>query len=145
MGVVFDWYNKTTKDWLVQAPVAAIQGTGAPFINGGKIQNKGWEFGISWNDTHNEFSYGVSVNISRNKNKVLEIVNSEGIIRGPLSILSHNTDWFYAAAEGLPIGYFYGYKTAGVFQNQEQIDNYVNSKGEKIMPNAVPGDLILLI
>lgn len=144
LGVVFDWYNKTTKDWLVQAPVAAIQGTGAPFINGGKIQNKGWEFGISWNDTHNEFSYGVSVNISRNKNKVLEIANSEGIIRGPLSILSHNTDWFYAAAEGLPIGYFYGYKTAGVFQNQEQIDNYVNSKGEKIMPNAVPGDLIFV-
>ena len=43
---------------------------------------------------------------------------------------------------GMPYPYFYGYKTAGIFQNQAQIDAYVNSKGEKMQPNAVPGDVI---
>src|SRR5690606_21713843 len=39
LSVVFDWYKKTTKDWLVQAPVLAIYGTSAPFINGGDVEN----------------------------------------------------------------------------------------------------------
>ena len=41
---------------------------------------------------------------------------------------------------GQPIGYFYGYKTDGVFQTQEEIDNYKNN-GQMVMPNAKPGDL----
>ena len=40
--------------------------------------------------------------------------------------------------------YFYGYKTNGIFQNKEQIDAYVNDKGQKLQPNAVPGDVIFV-
>jgi hypothetical protein len=43
--------------------------------------------------------------------------------------------------EGMSIGYFYGRKTDGIFQTQTEIDNYVDSEGEKIQPNARPGDL----
>ena len=43
--------------------------------------------------------------------------------------------------EGMPIGYFYGRKTDGIFQTQQEIDNYVNSTGDKIQPTARPGDL----
>ncbi len=140
----FEWYNKDTKDWLVKAPIPSIMGTGAPFINGGDVRNRGIEVGLSWRDQIKDFSYGVNASFSKNKNEVLRIANSEGIIRGKTNVLSHSTDWFYAAQEGHPIGYFYGYKTGGVFQNQKQIDAYVNSKGEKIMPDAVPGDLIFV-
>mgnify|MGYP006978896154 FL=1 len=41
---------------------------------------------------------------------------------------------------GKPIGYYYGYKTDGVFQTQEEIDNYKNND-QVVMPNAKPGDL----
>ncbi|MCD8080172.1 MAG: SusC/RagA family TonB-linked outer membrane protein, partial [Bacteroides sp.] len=37
--------------------------------------------------------------------------------------------------------FFYGYKTDGIFQNQAEIDAYVNDKGEKLQPNAQPGDV----
>ena len=43
LGVNFDWYKKTTKDWLVQAPILASYGTNAPYINGGDVENKGIE------------------------------------------------------------------------------------------------------
>lgn len=33
-------------------------------------------------------------------------------------------------ADGQPYPFFYGYKTAGIFQNQAQVNAYVNSKGE---------------
>lgn len=144
LGFTFDWYNKITKDWLIQAPVLGIMGTGAPYINGGDVRNRGWELALSWNDIINDFSYGINLNFSNNKNEVIRIANDEGIIHGPANVLANGTAELYRAQEGFPLGYFWGYKTNGVFQNQSQIDNYVNSKGEKIMPNAVPGDLIFV-
>ena len=45
------------------------------------------------------------------------------------------------AQNGKPFPYFYGYKTDGVFQNQDEIDAYLNAAGEKIQPNAVAGDV----
>lgn len=144
LGFTFDWYNKTTKDWLIQAPILGIMGTGAPFINGGDVRNRGWEISLSWRDNLRDFSYGVNVNFARNKNEVLRIANDEGVIHGPSNVLAQGIAELYRAEEGFPLGYFWGYKTGGVFQNQQQIDNYVNSKGEKIMPNAVPGDLIFV-
>ncbi|MCK9160403.1 MAG: SusC/RagA family protein, partial [Bacteroidaceae bacterium] len=53
-------------------------------------------------------------------------------------ILSNSTDEMYRAQVGYPIGFFYGYKTAGIFQNQAQIDNY---KGAKLS-GTIPGDVI---
>ena len=70
------------------------------------------------------------------------IDNNEQIIHGAIKVVSDQAPEFYRAQVGYPIGYFWGVKTLGIFQNQEQIDDYVNSKGEKIMPNARPGDPI---
>lgn len=42
--------------------------------------------------------------------------------------------------EGGPIGRFWGYKRIGIFQNQAEIDSYVDANGTKIQPNAKPGD-----
>lgn len=106
LSAVFDWYNKSTKDWLVQAPIVGIYGTGAPFVNGGDVRNRGVELGLGWNDQVNDFRYGVNFNISYNKNEVTRIANTEGIIHGPANVLSHNTSELYRAEVGYPIGYF---------------------------------------
>lgn len=142
LGFTFDWYNKKTIDWLVQPTGLSIWGTGAPWINGGDIENKGFEISLDWNDNVGTFKYGIRGNIAHNKNKVLKINNGNGLIEGASGVLAHNTGVLYRAQEGYPLGYFYGYKTNGVFQNQEAIDKYINPKtGEKIMPNAKPGDV----
>jgi TonB-linked SusC/RagA family outer membrane protein len=137
----FDWYVKTTKDWLVAAPTLASYGTGAPFINGGDVQNKGFEIAINWNNSFNDFNYSIGANLSHNQNEVTRIANYEKVIHGLPNVLADLTSEIYRAEEGYPIGYFWGYKTDGIFQNEKEVQAYVNSKSELIQPDATPGDV----
>jgi len=142
LGVAFDWYKKTTKDWLVVAPILSTYGLNAPYINGGDVENQGFELALNWNDKiGKDFNYGVNLNISKNKNKVTRIANSEGIIHGDANVLSQGTDEMYRAQVGMPIGYFYGYKTDGIFQNYDQIAEY-KAAGKGVLAGAQPGDVI---
>jgi len=140
LGLAFDWYNKKTIDWLVRAPVLGSYGTNAPYINGGDVLNKGFELAANWNDHVGKVNYGANFNIAHNKNEVTRIANGEGIIHGDANVLSQGTPEMYRAQVGFPIGYFWGYKTAGVFQNQAEIaatKAFLQSKPQ-------PGDLIFV-
>jgi len=141
LGVVFDWYRKSTIDWLVQAPTLAIYGTNPPVINGGDIENKGVELGLNWTDAVNDFRYGISVNGAYNRNKVVRIANGEGIIHGEPNVLSQGTTEMYRAQVGFPVGYFYGFETEGVFQNADQIADY-RARNLGVLATAQPGDVI---
>lgn len=146
LTATFDWYSKTTKDWLVAAPTLASYGTGAPVINGGSVRNRGVEFALTWRDAVGAFNYSVGVNVATNANKVTSINNSDGIIHGNTNCISQNIDKYntYEARVGFPIGYFTGIASEGIFQNQQQIDAY-NEKGYAFMDgyeNARPGDVI---
>lgn len=139
LGLTFDWYVKTTKDWLVRAPISGVWGLNPPFVNGGDIENRGFEIALNWNDKVGDFNYGATVNFAHNKNEVTRIANAEGIIHGDANVLSQGTTEMYRAQEGYPIGYFYGYKTAGVFQNWSQVDGTAAKYA-----GAQPGDLIFV-
>jgi len=138
----FDWYRKVTSDWLVNPPTLATYGNPSAYINGGDVLNTGVEFSLGWRDKVKDFTYNVNVNGSSNRNEVTRIANDEGVIHGGTTGLFNQASEFYRAQVGYPIGFFYGYKTLGVFQNQEQIDAYLNADGNKIQPGAEPGDLI---
>ncbi len=144
LGLAFDWYKKTTKDWLLQAPILSVYGLNAPYVNGGDVENTGIEIGLNWNDhIGNDFTYGVNFNLSYNKNKVTKINNGEGIIHGPGSVLIQGSDEVFRAQVGEPIGFFYGMKTAGVFQNQAEVDAWKAKYTDNIHGgNPQPGDLI---
>ena len=137
LGAAFSWYKKTTKDWLVEAPILATYGLNAPYINGGDVENTGIELGLTWNDRVGDFTYGVNLNFDYGKNEVTRIANAEGIIHGDQHVLSQGTTEMYRAQVGYPMGYFYGYKTEGIFQNWEQV-NATQAK----YPGAQPGDVI---
>ena len=139
LGLTFDWYVKTTKDWLVTAPISGVWGLNPPAVNGGDIENRGFEVALNWNDKVGEFNYGATVNFAHNKNEVTRIANAEGIIHGDANVLSQGTTEMYRAQVGYPIGYFYGYKTAGVFQNWSQVDGTAAKYS-----GAQPGDLIFV-
>jgi TonB-linked SusC/RagA family outer membrane protein len=143
LSVAFDYYIKTTKDWLVAAPILSSWGvTQAPFINGGEIQNKGIELGLGWNDgIGDDIRYSVNANLSYNQNEVTKIENSQGIINATDVKLWGNGTYIARAQVGYPIGYFFGYKTAGIFQNATEVANYKNPQGKVIMPTAQPGDV----
>ena len=142
LNVNFDFYVKTTKDWLVQPPVLATVGTGAPFINGGDVKNTGIELGLAWNDRiGKDFHYFVNVNGAYNKNKVGNIPNEDGIIHGQSNMLYDNSTEFYRASNGKPIGYFWGFKTAGLFQNQQEIKNWIAAGNGVYQSDPQPGDV----
>ena len=142
LGLTLDWYNKKTKDWLLEAPILATAGADAPYINGGTVENKGIELALNWNDNIGDFHYYLSGNIAKNKNEVTEVPTDDGIVHGLTNMLYDNALEFYHRAEtGYPIGYFWGWETDGVFQNEEEVATYTNSGGQIIQPSAKPGDL----
>ena len=150
LGVNFDWYVKKTKDWLVGGAMVGIMGTNPAMINGGDIKNTGVEVALTWNDKiGKDFRYNVGVNFAYNKNKVTRIDNENHYIAGTGNLLSQGTDYVSRVEEGYPVGYFYGMSYSGIFQNQDQIDEY-NRKSLEQHPeldkptyyDAVPGDCI---
>ena len=142
LGVNFDWYKKTTKDWLIVAPRIAIEGTNPAYINGGDVENTGIEIALTWNDKiGKDFNYNIGVNLATNKNEVTRIANENGYINGGSSVLSQGTEYIYRAQIGKPIGYFYGMSYSGIWQNQQQIDD-ARKAGKAVLDNAQPGDCI---
>ena len=146
LGVIFDWYRKDTKDWLVTPPSMGILGASAASINGGAVRNSGVELSFTWNDKIGDLRYSVGLNGSYNKNTVLYINNADGMIHGEKKIISENVakEDGFRAEPGKPIGYFLGMASEGIFQSQAQIDEY-NAKGYLFMngyENAQPGDVI---
>ncbi|WP_423820168.1 TonB-dependent receptor [Salinimicrobium sp. TIG7-5_MAKvit] len=141
LGLTFDWYKKTTKDWLLEAPIQGTSGAAAPFINGGDIQNSGIELVINWNDSFGDFNYGVTLTSTHNKNEVTRIANAEGIIHGPSHVLSQGTSSISRVQVGQPIGVFYGYQADGILQNQDEVDAYVGPNGDPYFNDQRPGDV----
>ena len=142
LGLNFDWYKKTTKDWLIGGNLLAIYGTNPAAINGGDVENTGIEIALTWNDRiGKDFSYNIGVNFATNKNKVTRIANDNHYINGPSGVLSQGTEYCYRAEEGKPIGYFFGMSYSGIWQNQEQIDA-ARQAGKAVLDNAQPGDCI---
>ncbi|WP_276379604.1 TonB-dependent receptor [Flavobacterium sp. H4147] len=133
--LTFDYYDKKTKDWLVLASIPAYAGATAPYINGGDVSNKGFEIGLGYR-THfgKDWNFGINANLSRNQNKVLRIANNEGIIHGESNVLFQGLDEMNRVEVGKPMGYFYGLKTDGIFQNAAEV-------AAGVQPNAQPGDV----
>jgi TonB-linked SusC/RagA family outer membrane protein len=136
-----DYYEKKTKDWLIEVPVLATAGADSRFINGGDVKNTGVELSVSYANRVGELGYHISANVSKNKNKVTQVPTNDGIVHGLPNMLYDNSLEFYHRAEtGYPIGYFWGWETDGLFQNEADVENYViNNK--VVQPKAKPGDL----
>lgn len=141
LSVNFDYYVKSTKDWLVQAPVLATAGANPPFINGGDVVNKGVELALSWDDNVGDFRYNLGINGAYNKNTVGNIPTKDGIIHGSTNMLFDNSEEFYRAENGHAIGYYWGYKTAGVFQNSEDINAWKTAGNGVLQTDVKPGDV----
>ena len=141
-GINFDWYWKTTKDWLVEAPILATAGTGAPYINGGDVKNYGWELNLTWNDQiGKDFFYNLGINGAWNHNEVGNIPTEDGIIHGTTNMLYDNSEEFYRAENGHAIGYFWGYKTCGIFQNEAEIEEWIAAGNGVLQSDVQPGDV----
>ena len=139
LKITADYFEKTSHDMLMKKDNLLILGypmwNGQMWENAGKMKATGWELGINWNDHIQDFTYGVGLNLSQVKNKAVKL-NGDYIWTGGFS-----GDYIVRNAEGESLSQFWGYKTAGIFQNETEVKSYTNEHGESLQPNAKPGDL----
>jgi TonB-linked SusC/RagA family outer membrane protein len=138
LTATLDYYIKNTSGLLERIPIPAHVGNDPPFANVGSVQNKGVELAINWREYTEDLSYSVGFNTAYNKNTMTYIGNEEKVLPG--------ADWAVAgmvtrAEEGLPIAYFWGYKTDGLFQNEAEVFQHIGKTGDVLQPRAVPGDV----
>lgn len=141
LNLTFEYYSKGTKDWIVDAPSATIKGAEPEYINGGSVINRGFELSLGYNDQIGKLHYFVNGNITNNTNKVTSIKNAAGFFEGGGNLLYTNAANFFRVETDYPIGYFYGLKTNGIFQNEQEIQNYKSADGTVIQSLAEPGDI----
>lgn len=136
----FDYFKKTTNGMLMEQPIPSYVGQGSPIANVGDMQNWGLEFELGWKQKIGDFKYGISANASYLQNKLIKLGNASGEQiyenAGASGVGS-----YVKGQNGFVFPFYYGFKTDGIFQNQAEIDAYVNSKGEKLQPAAQPGDV----
>lgn len=148
LGFTLDWYNKKTKDLLVTVPVDPTTGFSTQMKNAGTVENKGIELSLSWNDKiGKDFQYNVGWNMAYNHNEVTEVKSNQTYNNGGNDLLAQNTGYMARFEEGHPIGYFWGYKTEGVMQNEADVQAYLdknckgNAANSKQGTGIKPGDL----
>ena len=139
-----DYFIKNTNDLLIPAvPVSGIFGTSAPgaespTVNAGTVQNKGFEFAIGYRGTVlNDLNYRINFNITTLENEVLDVNNGTGFYEGGAFSVGQPAP--ARMEEGQPMGYFYGYKTDGIFQNQAEVDAHPSQAA--LGTEASPGDI----
>lgn len=124
-----DYFIKTTKDLIIPngniiAPPSLGQTVGA--INGGTVENKGFEFEIGYNNTTDSgLRYGIDLNLSTLSNKVTSVIVPSALVGASAP---QNDDGVTRFEEGFPIWYFYGYQTDGINPATGEI-NIVDTDG----------------
>ena len=139
VNITMDYFKKTTEDLLVAAQTSGIIGVAAPgssvpIINAGSVENTGFEFSVGYKkNISDDFNFNINYNFTTLNNNVTFVGNSTGIIEGGSFGVGQEAPSRMEA--GFPIGYFYGYKTNGIFQTQSDVNAHATQL------NAAPGDL----
>lgn len=157
LSLTVDYYVKRTSDMLIPIPLPLIGGSAAtPFVNAGKVENKGLEVDLNYSNTDHRFKYEVGLNFATLNNKVLSLASGEPIPGGRID----NGVYATLTTVGQPIGSFYLYEMDGIFQNQAEIiasayqgnyirpgdvrfkdvngDGMINEKDRKFLGSAIP-------
>lgn len=143
VNIVADYFVDTRVDLLIPGiPVSGILGTGAPgaaspTINAGTVRNEGAEFSINYkNKFSDNFNMSLGYNVTLLKNNVTEINGTDFLQGGVFGIGQPAPSRMEV---GHSIGYFYGLKSDGVFQNQAEVNAHPSQV--EVGANASPGDI----
>lgn len=139
-----DYYHRLTVDGIFPTTLSATAGTSGSYLqNNGDFLNQGIELTLGWTDKAGDFNYSFNTNFTYNKNEVKELLEGTlGLFGGNLPVGGFFSTY---TVVGEPIGSYYGRNVVGIFQNEDEINNYTWTNPETneevlIQPNAKPGD-----
>ncbi|MGF6847533.1 TonB-linked SusC/RagA family outer membrane protein [Chitinophaga sp. W3I9] len=143
LNTTITWFNKNTKDMLVPAPEMDLHGTSAiPDRNLGQLSNKGWEVEVGYQGGNDKFHYNVSANASFIKNEVTKLYDPSSYIGStPYGRQGQEISRTYV---GQPLASYYGWKTGGIYQTADEINNDPNISKDPNKANIKPGDVRFL-
>ena len=130
-----DYFQKNISGLLFVPSFSLYLGTAAlPTVNIGSTKTTGFELNLGYSDNiGKEVKINTNLNFSTAKNLVTESATGQNTVQGGYyGIPTYSVTRF---EKGYTPGYFYGYKTDGLFQSQAEISK------SAIQPNAHPGDI----
>ncbi|MGC4021755.1 MAG: SusC/RagA family TonB-linked outer membrane protein [Cyclobacteriaceae bacterium] len=135
-SISVDYFNKITDKLLVKQPIALSAGMALPpYVNNGKILNRGIELLLNYSNRFKDFSYSISPNIGILHNEVLAVSSP---IQGGL----YGSQYVTQTDKGHPVGSFYMYQMEGIFQNQTDIFTHALQSSVTTGPSRIqPGDV----
>lgn len=151
LRLTVDWYQRKSKDFLLFIPVPPQTGFNYESENVGDMLNRGLEIGLGYNkQVSPELTLGGNLTVSTLYNELLAINSgTTGLFNfgNPTTSVPAMLGWSQLTLSkvGGPVGQFYGYKSLGIFQSQDQI-NKLNAaavaKGGTYYQTSVtqPGD-----
>nr|WP_294922456.1 TonB-dependent receptor [uncultured Flavobacterium sp.] len=126
LSVSFDYFDKVTRDILLQPQVPGVFGTDLPDFNAGELGNKGWEISATYRHKGKLFNHSLTVNLGDSKNKILYFGGKERLTGvEELQVLLR---------EGLPYNSYVGLQRDGYFQNVEEIQGAAVPDGITVQP-----------
>ncbi len=139
LNVTVDYYNKKTTGILRPITIPGYVGvSSSPVGNIADMENKGLELELSYSKKFGQLNFSANGNVAYLKNVVTYVAADANYITGDASFQSMGA--VTRTQQGQSYNSFYGYKTAGIFQNVAEIAAYTNAAGNPIQPNARPGD-----
>ncbi|HNX78871.1 MAG TPA: TonB-dependent receptor [Prolixibacteraceae bacterium] len=107
LDLTFDWYNKETRDILLNIAIPGVMGyANSPKQNAGMVENKGWDLTISHNNTIGDFYYKVTGILSDVHNEIIDFGG-----------LAPQVNGVHVRQVGDPIDALYGYVADGLFSS----------------------------
>jgi len=126
LNITMDYFIRDSKDLLLYRNMRPSTGHGQVYTNAGHIQNKGFEFSVSYNKRFGDWNLGATLTGSTLKNKVIEVgdpIYNNLDANGDL-ITDDGDNWtnHSVTMEGHAVGSYYGYVVEGIFQSQAEVD-----------------------
>lgn len=137
-----NYFQNNTSDLLITRELPPSAGFNNPILNVGKIENQGVELELTYRESATRLQYDITGILTTTKNKVTSLANEGQILYG--TGLKYGSDHIPTQTRvGQEVGSFYLYQADGIFQNQQEVDQW-NAAHNNIQPNARPGDIRFL-
>ena len=121
LSVSLEYYQIQTEDLIVRN-TNIISDTAIdaqpPFVNSGSVENSGIDLNISYqNQTSDDFSYGVDLNVSTVDNEVTALINNTPLIGDS----SFRGGAITRTEVGQPISSFFGRVADGIYRSEAEV------------------------
>ncbi|SOD12353.1 SusC/RagA family TonB-linked outer membrane protein [Pedobacter xixiisoli] len=126
-----EFYRNKNINMYVDVNLPGIVGVQPSKINGGTLENWGWETNVRWRDKLGAVGYSVGLNFSDNQNKLIDFNGARLIGTGGLM----------NAIEGFPLNTIWGYKTGGIFQTDAEAAAYTAQAKYPFFATPKAGDI----